>query len=708
MKDELEKKHILKKLVLFAVLLALLPFPVTSYAASSADTWKSQKVRVGWYNSDHFQEGEADNAQKRGYSYEYLQDISNYTGWEYEYVNGSWSELYQALIDGKIDVLGGLSYTEDRAELIDYPAYEMGFESYYIYKRAGNEEISSIDLTTLNGKRVGTLTNNLMTDYFETWMKESGVTCEKVLFDDFQTRDEAFANGTIDAVIAVNNNIPSDSGFTPVVMVGESSYYLAVTKGRTDLLDQLNRAAAALKESNPYFIQSLQIKYFNHTAVNATLSKDESEWVKSHSTIKVGYIDEYMPYSGSDEDGNASGMITDIFKGWREQLGLSEKIGIEYQSYDLYTDMIEALRSGEIDVAFPVHDSIWSSEMQGVVQTGELVQTGIHLVYTGEYQEGITTEKIAISDRNAFQRSFVAELYPESELYIVETLEDCLKAVKQGEATCTFLDSGQAEPLLSKRKYRTLNHLTLGESVGYCMGVKKGNNDFYSLLSRGISLIDYSNMNNAMYTYIDSNREYSLADFLLDHIGLVIMVALIIIGLIVAVWRVRYQAYKDSLTGFGNKRAYQAAVRQLEEKIKENKADFAVAVFDLNGLKTINDTYGHECGDIALSDVGKCLKKVFGDANLYRFGGDEFIVIERNSSLEEMQQRFSLLDWELEENNRTERPYVIELSISKGAAEYAPGKDVGYTDVFKRADQAMYEDKKAFYEKHGDRRRRRE
>lgn len=107
-----------EKLVLFAVLLVLLPFPITSYAASGADAWKSQKVRVGWYNSDHFQEGEADNAQKRGYSYEYLQDISNYTGWEYEYVNGSWSELYQALIDGKNDVLGGLSYTEDRAELI--------------------------------------------------------------------------------------------------------------------------------------------------------------------------------------------------------------------------------------------------------------------------------------------------------------------------------------------------------------------------------------------------------------------------------------------------------------------------------------------------------------------------------------------------------------------------------------------------------------
>lgn len=115
----------------------------------------------------------------------------------------------------------------------------MGSESYYIYKKADNEEISSIDLSTTNGKKVGSLKNNLMTVFFDDWMKETGVSCETVLFDDFQTRDEAFANGTIDAFIAVNNNVPSNSGFTPVVKVGESSYYLAVAKGRTDLLKHL-------------------------------------------------------------------------------------------------------------------------------------------------------------------------------------------------------------------------------------------------------------------------------------------------------------------------------------------------------------------------------------------------------------------------------------------------------------------------------------
>ena len=687
-------------LILVLTFLFSLPF------CAKADTNESRPVRVGWYNSESFQEGDADGNRKSGYSYQYLQSVSNYTGWEYEYVPGGWSELYDALLRGDIDLLAGLSYTEERASLMNYPAYEMGVESYYLYKRAGNETISGIDLSTLNGKRVGVLRNNLMTDFFEAWMAESGVVCEEVLFDDFQTRDEAFADGTIDALIAVNNNVASNSGFSPVVMVGESSYYLAVTKDRMDLLSQLNKALAALKESNPFYIQSLQLKYFTHTAVNAALSLEESAWLINHSSIRVGCIADCMPYCGSGADGTASGVVTDIFREWQEQLGLTDRIGVEYETYPRYTDLIAALQSGEIDVAFPVHDSIWSSEEQGIVQTNDLVESSANLVYKGEYHDKTTTERIAVSDRSAFQRNFVAEHYPESEVFVVDTLEDCLKAVKQGKATCTFFDSGQAETLLAKRRYQTLNRLTMGESVNYCMGVKKGNNVVYSLLSRGVSLIDKSDTTNEIYAYIGSNLGYSLSDFLLDHIELTLLVALIIIGLIVTVGRAHYKAYRDSLTGFGNKRAYQNAVKLLEGRIKENKADFTVAVFDLNGLKTINDDYGHELGDMAIIDAARHLKKVFGNARLFRFGGDEFIALETDSSLEGMQQRFGLLDGELEEVNRTERPYVVPLALAKGAAAYIPGTDTSFKDVFERADQAMYDDKKAYYEKHGDRRRR--
>lgn len=697
----------MKKLLSVLILLLIgstFLFSVIPFHAEAVGTGTSGNlnVRIGWYSSEGFQEGGAGQDRKSGYSYEYLQAVANYTGWEYEYVSGGWSELYSALLNGEIDLLAGLSYTEERAELVNYPAYEMGLESYYIYKRAGDEDINGIDLSSLTGKRVGTLRNNLMTDYFDAWMENTGVACEEILFDDFEARDRAFEDGSIDAFIAVNNNVASNSGVVPVVMVGESSYYLGVTKQRTDLVDQLNKALASIRESNPFFIQSLQIKYFNHTAVNAALSREESEWMKGRSSLRVGCIDGYLPYCSIAADGSVRGVITDILKEWQEQLGLSGSISIEYRSYRFYSDMIDALLSGEIDAAFPVHDSIWSSEKLGIVQTNSLVASDVQLVYRGEYNERTTVQKIAVSKSSVFQQSFVEENYPDSEICLVDSAEACLNAVKRGEASCTFLDSGQAEVLLSKRRYYNLNRMPLGESISFCIGLKKGGNVMYTLLSRGVSLIDKSNMTNAMYAYIGSGLEYSLIDFMLDHIGLVIAVILVFIGLIIAVTRGYHQAYKDSLTGFGNKRAFRSTVRQLDKKIRENRAEFAIAVFDLNGLKVINDTYGHEAGDNALAEAGRKLKTVFGGARLFRFGGDEFIAIEMNSSLEEMNQRFSLLDWELDQASKAEHPYLIPLSIAKGAAEFVPETDAHFSSVFERADQSMYEDKKEYHRIHGD------
>lgn len=220
-------KRFLIRSFLFLLVAALLPsaLPLSS-AAGAIKAVQSQRVRVGWYNSERFQDGDAAKGPKSGYSYEYLQDVANYTGWDYEYVSGGWSELYDALVAGEIDLLAGISYTEERVALMNYPAYEMGLESYYLYKRAGNEEISGIDLASLNGKRVGTLRNNLMTAQFEAWMEELDLDCEEVLFNDFETRDKAFEEGTIDAVIAVNNNVASNSGIVPVVMVGSRSTML--------------------------------------------------------------------------------------------------------------------------------------------------------------------------------------------------------------------------------------------------------------------------------------------------------------------------------------------------------------------------------------------------------------------------------------------------------------------------------------------------
>ena len=700
-------KKYLKKLSIVFICFALFVPSISVSAASKTESGEqTKKVKVGWYISEHFQEDDATGNQKSGYSYEYLQAVANYTGWEYEYVSGSWSELYDAFLNGEIDVLPGVSFTEERASLMNFPNYRMGSESYYVYKSAEDESINSTDLTTLNGKRIGTLRKNLMTDDFEQWASENGINCEEVLFDDFQSRDEAFFNGKIDALIAVNNNVPANYGLSPITMIGESTYYLAITKERTDLLDELNLALQSIKESNPYLIQSLQVKYFNYTAVNATLSQKENAWVDSHDSICVGYLDDYMPYSDVGMKKETMGLVSDICGRWLKQLKLSERIDIEYQSYSSYDDMIVALQRGEVDVVFPIYDCIWDSEEKGIVQTGNLIESGAQLIYRGEYREGETTNVIAISKQSAFQKNYVTVNYPDSEVYVADSVEDCLKAVKSKKATCTILDYGQAERVLAKRKFRSLNRLSLGEEVNYCMGVKKGNNALYSLISRGILLIDDSELDQDVYNYIGANRKYTIVDFVADHTAFVTIVLMLIAGLAIATNYAHYKAHIDPLTGLESKMAYTENVKLLQGRINEDRANFVVAIFDLNGLKAINDNYGHEMGDMALCDAGSLLKKVFGTYHIYRFGGDEFIVLKNNTTLEEVREAFKVLDMELEKFNEVEHPYKTPLAIAKGAAEFYPREDDEYLTTFKRADRAMYLDKNRYYEMHSDKHRR--
>ncbi|MBO4422679.1 MAG: GGDEF domain-containing protein [Clostridia bacterium] len=170
--------------------------------------------------------------------------------------------------------------------------------------------------------------------------------------------------------------------------------------------------------------------------------------------------------------------------------------------------------------------------------------------------------------------------------------------------------------------------------------------------------------------------------------------------------RIRDKAYIDTLTGVGNKAAYFEAVKDYDEMIKEKKADFAVVVMDLNGLKQINDNFGHECGDLALSDAATVLKKVFDEDHVYRIGGDEFFVIIDHADEEIVSGLFNRFDSELELENKTLKSYIFPLGISKGAAIYDPEEDEGFRSVFKRADMAMYEDKRAYYESSGEERRR--
>ena len=173
------------------------------------------------------------------------------------------------------------------------------------------------------------------------------------------------------------------------------------------------------------------------------------------------------------------------------------------------------------------------------------------------------------------------------------------------------------------------------------------------------------------------------------------------------IFHVRTQAYTDIMTGFGNKTAYLEDVGAINKKIEEGNAVFSVAMFDINGLKYINDNCGHEVGDLIIDDAAALIKKVFDRKQVYRIGGDEFLAVLENIDKAALKEKIAKLDEMVAEFNKTAKSYPTELSFSRGYSTFDPSTDTEFRQVFKRVDEAMYRNKAKYYSQ-GNRRRYRD
>lgn len=487
-------------------------------------------VKVGYYRSSNFLEGCADNVIKSGYAYEYLQEVAAYTGWKYKYVYGDWSTLYDKFISGEIDIMPGFSKTDDREKLCNFPKIPMGIEFYYLYKLSENYEITPDELKTLNGKKIGAIRENLVTIYLKDWIKKNNINCEVVLFDSFGERDRALNSKKIDLLVATNNNVGAESGWSPLHKIGESSYYLAVSKNKTNILNQLNSSLQNLFADKPFLVQNLQAKYFNQTAVNSSLSSAELDWMYSHRKLVIGYINEYIPFSYS-ENGRVTGLITDIAREFFVNFKLTDKIRIELKGFDSFEELISEVQKGSVDIAFPVYDSFWYSEQLGLMQTDSFTTVVMDLLYTDDTEEDLT-RKIAVNKNDFYQYIYTQIYYPDSELIFVESDEACLKAVLAGEATSTVFNSFKCIHFLGSHKYTKMKSYQLSKGISYAAGVKSGNTILLSLVNRGLMIIDKDSITNSLYQYAGSNVYSSFSDILLDNIYQIVIIVFVILVII--------------------------------------------------------------------------------------------------------------------------------------------------------------------------------
>ena len=528
MKRIYNKHHrvLLQRFILFicAIVFLIISYPIHTYADEEPEV-----VRVGYYENEVFQEGAKEGEVKNGYAYEYYRKLSEYTGWEYEYVYGEFGDLYQMLLDGEIDLLAGLAWREDRAGIIGYPNAVMGKESYYLVKHDEDSGITA-DPTTLNKCKIGVL-DSAMVGPLNQYLEDNHVKAEVITYSDYTELFEAFDSHEVDILAAESDGAHGSEHSEVLTVFGTSDYYLCVNNKRPDLLTELNSAQSMLAAEEPNYLNSLRAKYYSVSVTAMAFSQTERDWMNNHTTLNVGYLEHYLPYSDTDKQGNVTGIVKDIIPAILDVLGM-QSINVTYSGYLNYDDMVADVSSGKIDMAFPVGGGLYYSEESGIYLSNPVSSSHAELVYKGDFSEK-TTEHFAVNENNRMQYYFVRTNYPDAEITSYPSSEECLSAVLTGKASCATLNGLRANDILRNKKYEDLSLYQTGYNDARCFGVKIGNEGLLKLLNRGVNVLGTDYVQSISYRYTRGLYSYSFIDALRDHMALVGTIILVIAALIV-------------------------------------------------------------------------------------------------------------------------------------------------------------------------------
>ncbi|MBR2793051.1 MAG: transporter substrate-binding domain-containing protein [Solobacterium sp.] len=523
----------LMKIAMAAVMpavLVLMMFPTGIKAQE-----KGQIVRVGWFESPFNTTDEL--GRRSGYSYDYQQKIAAYTGWTYEYVEGSWSDLLEMLKDGRIDLLSDVSFTEERAEKMLFSALPMGAEQYYLYAQETNNDISVEDYSTIQGKRIGANMGSVQIGYFNAWAEANGVKTE--LIELSGTEEEnilELKRGKIDLYLSLDGFFES-SGVKPVCRIGTSDFYFAVSNDRPQLLTELNSALSRIQNEDQYYNENLYQKYLHSAGLNRYLSTEESTWLSRHGVIRVGYQDNYLAFCAKDpKTGELTGALKDYLIVASDCLE-NAHIDFEAVCYPSSGDAIAALRKGEVDCVFPANLTPYDGEVSNVFITPALMRTDMSaIVREGEQYDFAKKDRItvAVNKDNPNYDMFLLDHFPDWLATYYENTEECLKAIAGRNADCLLISNYRYNNIANTcRKYH-LTTWSTGVGMDYCFAVNRSDTILYSILSKVTSLVPASTVNASLTYYFTEDAKISTEEvlkqnFLLVFGGFAMILALLIV-----------------------------------------------------------------------------------------------------------------------------------------------------------------------------------
>ena len=606
----------MKKLSLLLICL-LLALTFTASISGAAQAPEEKVVRVGWYESafhrtDRF-------GRRSGYGYEYQQRVATYTGWKYEYVEGSWSELFEMLVAGEIDLLSDVSFTEERAEKILYSAEEMGSEDYHVFIAPDNTEIRPDDFSTFNGKKLGVNKNSIQEQLFVDWAEKHDVHPEIVELT-VKTPEmlDMLINGEIDMLVTLDT-YGNSADVVPVCKVGAAKSFFGINKNRPDIKQDLDVAMNRILEDNRDFNQQMTERFNKASAINSFLTVEEKEWLSEHGAIRVGYRGNYLPLCGLDENTqNLTGALLDILSFARTSEKNAE-LSFDTRAYGTREEGLEAMEAGEIDCLFPIALSAYDGEKLGVIVSDPFVRTEMYAAVRTADQQGVSPDRemiVAVNVNNPNVETFLMDKFPNWKTAYYKDSEAAFQAVASGEVDCVLVSNYRLNRIKDICDKYKLSTLATGESMDLSFAVRREDDCLYSILNKISRLIPDATINSSLTNYSFTDNRITFEDFLKDNLPFVVAAVAIVVSvvLLLILWSVRAESKaskgqqiiseteRDHLTRLYNRSFFLVYANRLHRERPDMPMD--AIVMNIERFHTLNTLNGRGFGDEVLRTMG--------------------------------------------------------------------------------------------------------
>ena len=507
-----------------ALLSLLLLLSVVLPVKAAAETAPVKVVRVGSFE-DTFNYCNEKGARK-GYGYELLETLSGYTGWQFEYVTCDWSDCFEKLENGEIDIMGGISYTEDRAEEMLFSDEPMGEEKYYLYADLSRADISASDFKTLDGKKIGVVMGTEPEVMLTEWEEKHGIKTQHVNISNNEDVKQKLANHEIDCFVSLEESYWAELGISTITRVGKSSIYYVLNKDCPDLKEELDNAMHALDEEAPFYTADLCKKYFS-LDYKPILTGEEKAWLKEHGAIRMGFLTSDSGVSTYDPaTGEITGTITDYIQFAADCLG-NQELEFQLVGYDDKEAELNALKSGEIDMIFHFDQSPNLAEEYRLARTNTTWTANMMVVTNKQLFIENQVNRVAVPQNKISLTRYIAFYYPQWEIVDCDTQEDAIKLVKDGQADC-FVTGVSSEEKYSK------NHgfysVPLPNPANSCFAVKSGNRSLLSILNKTIKAMPANMLTSSLAMHKSSARKVTLSDFIKDNFFMVLLVSSIAVA----------------------------------------------------------------------------------------------------------------------------------------------------------------------------------